>query len=203
MGRLVPCEEESLAAMMASGCRRCSGAETPNHLVRNGLAPDVTIHSAAGPDPGLAPLDRELAGERHAVTDVEARATELADLGGDVEKIAKLDRHMKARLHIDQWDPDDVISREQVLAWHAEHTLEHLPGGPVEIFEKAAVEDDAGGIAMAPFDPQALVVDEVGHRVSVAGDAVRARHIVFSALEPADFAWTPRTCSGDLRNARS
>jgi hypothetical protein len=41
---------------------------------------------------------------------------------------------------------------------------------------------------MAPLDPQALVVDEVGHRVSYAGDAVRARHIVFSALEPADFA---------------
>src|SRR5262245_24771005 len=71
-----------------AGVGACSGnAETPNHLIRNGLAPDAAIRTAAGPDTGLAPLDRELARERQAMGDVEARAAELTNLGGDVEEL--------------------------------------------------------------------------------------------------------------------
>src|SRR5262245_48668759 len=71
-----------------AGVGACSGnAETPNHLIRNGLAPDAAIRTAAGPDAGLAPLDRELARERQAMGDVEARAAELTNLGGDVEEL--------------------------------------------------------------------------------------------------------------------
>src|ERR1700716_2891706 len=90
-----------------AGVDACSGnAETPDHLVRDGLAPDAALGVTAGPDPGLAPLDREFAIERDAMGDVKARAAELADLGGDLDMVAELDRHMEARLRIDQRHPD-------------------------------------------------------------------------------------------------
>src|SRR5215467_15013249 len=144
-----------------------TGAETPDDLVRDRLAPDAPVGIAARPHPGLAALDRKLASKSDAVRHVEARAPELADLGGDLDVVAELDRDMEAGLRIDQRDPDDVVGGEQVLARHSQHALEHLPGGPVEILEESAVENDAGGVAMAPFDPQALVVDEVRHRSGI------------------------------------
>ena len=41
--------------------------------------------------------------------------------------------------------------------------LEQRPGAPIEEFEEAAVEHDAGRIAMGPFDGELPAADEIGH----------------------------------------
>ncbi len=46
---------------------------------------------------------------------------------------------------------------------HAEGGLEHFPGVGVEDLEVAAVEHDAGRIALAPFDGQLPAVGERRH----------------------------------------
>src|SRR6266542_3915665 len=56
-------------------------AESVDHLGRNWRRADAgrIVLVARRPHPGLAAFDRELAGNRHAVRDVEARAAELGD----------------------------------------------------------------------------------------------------------------------------
>ena len=46
---------------------------------------------------------------------------------------------------------------------HAERRLEQQPCAPVEELEEAAVEYDAGRIAMTPFDGELPAIDEIGH----------------------------------------
>src|SRR5262249_52483449 len=87
---------------------------------------------------------------------------------------------------------------KQVGARHAEHGLEHLPGAPVEIFEEAAVEDNAGRVTMAPFDRQRSKVDQVRHRLLVARgrEAAKAHPDggLHRAFQSVDFASAKLTC---------
>ena len=53
----------------------------------------------------------------------------------------------------------------------AERSLEQAPGAGVEIFEHAAVENDAGGIALAPLDAQGAAIGQ--HNVPNGKDVTR------------------------------
>src|SRR4029078_2994043 len=61
---------------------------------------------------------------------------------------------------IDQRDADDAEGSGEVLRFHAEGCLEHVPGAGVEDLEEAPVEPEAGRIALAPFDGQSPAVGE-------------------------------------------
>src|SRR6185312_7905110 len=52
-----------------------------------------------------------------------------------------------------------------------ERGLEQLPSGQIEIFEKPDVEDDAGWVALTPFDPDLAVIDERRHE-SLLSEAI-------------------------------
>src|SRR5207248_8998808 len=113
--------------------------------------------------PRLAAFDGKPAADRDAMRDLEARAPELADLGGDVRHVVELGGAVKAGLGVDQWNPDDPEGRCQIVRLHVERRLEQPPRAPIEILEEAAVEYDARRVAMAPFHRELPPVDEIGH----------------------------------------
>src|SRR5205814_6758524 len=67
--------------------------------------------------------------------------------------------------HVDQRSSHDAECIRELVRLHAERRLEHLPGAGVEDFEEAAVEHDAGRIALAPRDGQLPAVNERRHSV--------------------------------------
>src|ERR1700722_16285704 len=95
--------------------------------------------------------------------DVETRTAELAHPGRQLDDVAEPRRSQKARAGIDQRDPHDAVGRAELVRLHAERRLEKGPGAPIEEFEEPAVEDDAGRVAMTPFDHELPSVDETGH----------------------------------------
>src|ERR1700727_1355905 len=112
--------------------------------------------------------------------DVETRTAELSHPGGELDNIAEPRRRQKARAGIDQRYAHDAESRAELVRLHAERRLEQGPGAPIEKFEEPAVEDDAGRVAMAPFDHELPSVDETGHcfgrwRRIVFGGRIEAR----------------------------
>jgi len=95
--------------------------------------------------------------------DLEARAAELGYLRCVIDDIAEPDRRDEARPDIDQRHGEDVEFRRQLVPGHTERGLEQRPGAGVEDLEESGVENDAGRIAIAPFDPELPAVDEIGH----------------------------------------
>ena len=59
---------------------------------------DRIIRIAPGPHPRLAAFDRKRAADRDVMRHLEARAPELADLGGDVRHVVELGGPVKASL---------------------------------------------------------------------------------------------------------
>ncbi len=53
--------------------------------------------------------------------------------------------------------------RGELVRLHTERSVEQLPGAGIEHLEEAAVEHDAGGVALAPFDGQLSAVGEGRH----------------------------------------
>src|SRR5215471_19264016 len=143
--------------------------EPRDHLGRNRLRLQLRriVLVACSPHARLAPFHGECPVAQEAMLYVEARAPEFADVREDFNRVAELDRHDEARPSIDQRDPHDAKGRRQVGWLDAERGLEQGPCADVEIFEEAAVEHDAGGIAVAPFDRDLPAIDESGHAVSV------------------------------------
>src|SRR5262249_2743044 len=92
----------------------------------------------------------------------------LADLGGDLGNVVEAGGPDEARPGIDQRNAEDAELSAEITGPHAERRLEKLPRTPVEELEEAAVEHDAGRIAMAPFGDELQAVDEICHRVPIA-----------------------------------
>src|SRR5262249_59108571 len=82
---------------------------------------------------------------------VEARTAELGDLRFARHLVAEPHRQHETRTRVDQRHAHDVVGRKQVGTRDAEHSLEHCPRTYVEELEEAAVEDEAGWIALAPL----------------------------------------------------
>src|SRR3984957_4450267 len=120
---------------------------------------------ARRPDACLLALDRERAVHQELMLDVETRTAELAHPGRQLDDVAEPRRSQKARAGIDQGYAHDAEGRAELVRLHAERRLEQGPGAPIEEFEEPAVEDDAGRVAMAPFDHELPSVDETGHWV--------------------------------------
>ena len=151
---------------------------------------------APGPNPDLAAFDGKLPAYRDAMRHLEARAVKFGDLGGDVRHIVELSGSKKAGRGVDQRYSDDSEGDRQLVRFHLKRFLEKTPHAPIEIFEEAAVEDDASRIAVTPFDRELPAEDEIGHarfRVSFLADgATKARLRAGCQI--------PQTRLRDLRN---
>lgn len=134
---------------------------------------------ARRPDARFLALDRERTMHQELMLDIKTRTTELAHPGRELDDVAESRRSEKARAGIDQRYAHDAEGRAELVRLHAERRLEQGPRAPVEEFEETAVEDDAGRVAMAPFDHELPSVDETGHRViwrqTVYGGRIEAR----------------------------
>src|ERR1700722_15293330 len=133
-----------------------------------------------GPDARLLALDRERAVHQKLMLDVETRTAELAHPGRQLDDVAEPRRSQKARAGVDQGYAHDAVGRAELVRLYAERSLKEGPRAPIEEFEEPAVEDDAGRVAMTPFDHELPSVDETGHcfgrgRRTVYGDRIEAR----------------------------
>src|SRR5215472_2651197 len=84
-------------------------------------------------------------------------------MGSEFDQVAESRRGQKTRAGIDQRQPGDAEGRCQFGGLHPQRCLEQQPGAPVKEFKKPAVEDNAGGVAMAPLDGKAPPMNEFGH----------------------------------------
>src|SRR5262249_3936595 len=116
----------------------------------------------------FATFDRNRRADQEPMLDIKARPAELADMGREFDDIAKARRREKAGTGIDQRQAGNAERRPQIRRLHAERGLEQQPRAPIENLKKPAVEDDAGGIAMAPLDGKAPAADEFGHQNMIA-----------------------------------
>ena len=97
---------------------------------------DRIIRIAPGPHPRLAAFDGKRAADRDAMRHLEARAPELADLGGDVRHVVELGGAVKAGLGADQWNPEEFDHTYKTnvypLFWLTRAALKQLrPGGSI------------------------------------------------------------------------
>ena len=84
--------------------------------------------------------------------DVEAAATEFPDLCLDHDLVTVGRRNQETGAQVDHRAADGAVMCQQLHLLHAEGRGEQCPGAGVEIGEVARKEDDAGRIAVAPFD---------------------------------------------------
>ena len=129
---------------------------------------EVTARQSLTLPQNAAPVDRERAVHQQLMLDVETRTAELGQPRRQLDDIAEPRWSQKARAGIDQRYAHDAVGRAELVRLHAERRLEQGPGAPIEEFEEPAVEDDAGRVAMAPFDHELPSVDEIVHRGSLA-----------------------------------
>ncbi len=108
----------------------------------------VARHPAAG----LVAFHRERAGERELVLDGEARTADPDERGLDLDIVAVARREQKTRLRRHRREPAETVLLVEGDFLHAKRPLDQEFGRVVEHGEIARIEDDAGGIAIAPFD---------------------------------------------------
>src|SRR6185437_5288106 len=111
------------------------------------------------PDALLEAVDRELAVLEDAVLDGKAALAPFAHAGFADQVLAPARGDDEARARIDQRRPDRAVSLPERPHREA-GAAEEMEGGGVEPGEIARIEDDAGGIAIAPFDAEWKPVDE-------------------------------------------
>src|SRR6266851_2012707 len=135
--------------------------ETLDHIARHGHRfHSSTRWMSLHPHPRLEALHRERCVLGEAVTHLEARAADLRHRGLDRDVVAKPGRNEEAAMRIDQRMPGEIIGFEIIALDHAERALDERRGAGVEECEIARVEDNAAGIAIAPFDAHRTRVDE-------------------------------------------
>ena len=126
---------------------------------------------AADPYPRLPRFDRQslafLSGLEHFVLDVEARVADRDDPGLDDDVVAESRGKDEPRARVDHRIADDVEFAQQV-AFLPPRRLEQMVRRGVEHGEIAGVIDDAGRVAIGPFDPYRVAIDQ--HRPSGRGD---------------------------------
>src|SRR6476646_9781757 len=151
---------------------RLRGTEFRDHIGRNRGPADLfgVILAARRPDAGFRALDRKFTVNREAVLDVKTGAAELAHPRGHLDGVAELHRLEEIGVRVDQWNAHDAAGAGELMRLHAERCLEHFPGVGVEDLEEAAVEHDAGWIALAPFDGQLPAVSERRHAGCLSSD---------------------------------
>src|SRR6185437_5933955 len=99
---------------------------------------------------------------------------ELAHARGHVNNIAEPDRLEEVGACIDQRNAHDAEDRGEFVRFDPECGVEQLPSAGVEDLEEAAVEHNARGVALAPFDGQLPAVGE-GRHAGCLGPDTRTR----------------------------
>ena len=107
---------------------------------------------AGYPHARLEAFDRERAGLGDPVLELEARSAAFHERGLDRHLVAEPRRLTEARSRFDQRMAGEVVGLEIVDLVHAEGALDENGRAGVENFEIARIEDDSGGVAIAPFD---------------------------------------------------
>jgi len=69
--------------------------------------------------------------------------------------------------------PNDAEGRRQIRRLNPERGFEQRPGAPIEEFKKAGIEDDAGGVALSPFDRELPAADKIGHESMIPKSGYR------------------------------
>ena len=125
---------------------------------------------ALRPNPGFSAFNRNDVADHEPMLDIKARTPELAHVGGELDTIAEARWREKPRAGIDQWQAGNAECGREIRRLHAERSFEQRPCSPVEELEEMTVEDDAGGVAMAPLNGKAPAADEFGHSHMIAVD---------------------------------
>ena len=86
-------------------------------------------------------------------------------IGMHLDLVAEFGRHHEFGARIDQRHAEDFEGLRHLVRLHAERGLEQVPARRVEKLEEAAVEDDAGRVAIGPVDGELPLVDEVAHEM--------------------------------------
>src|SRR5262245_45756940 len=114
--------------------------------------PVLVAGIAHGPHPLLVALQRGHAGLGHAVQHGKAGAAELLDAGLDLDVVAVLRGHRELGARLDQREPGAAVFFQHLDLGEAGRLPEQQNRTGVEPLEIAWVEDDAGGVAVAPLD---------------------------------------------------
>src|SRR6185437_1344940 len=109
------------------------------------------------PDPDLRTFDASLAVQAEPMLDLETGTPEL-DGGVDRHVVAETRGLEETRARFRQRVADKVESLEQLNFGHAHRALEQRRGRGIEDFEIARIENNAGGVAVAPFDAHRAAV---------------------------------------------
>src|SRR5262249_21439762 len=133
-------------------------------------------------------LDGKLAGDRQTVFHVEAGTAERADSRGDVDHVTAFYRLDEISPYIHQWESHDAEGTGKLVRLDPKRGPEHLPGARVEYLEKAAVEHDAGGIALAPFDCKLFSIGKGHHALASGHKTVRVIAAAFCTVMPGHLA---------------
>ena len=137
---------------------------------------------APGPDAGFLALDSDRAAHKQLMTDVEARTAECNNLGSQLNAVAKPRRSDKPGARIDQGQRIDTKCGGELGRPHTQRRFKQAPGAPVEIFEKPAVKDNAGRIAVRPLDRKLPSVEKIGHGIPQSAAPVMAINRVFGGM---------------------
>src|SRR5262249_28501238 len=112
----------------------------------------------------LRTFDARVAIETQLMLDVEAGTPEL-DRAFDCHVIPKASWFEESRARAHERKAVEVEMLEHVEFGHAKRMLEQKCRRCIEDVEVARVKDNAGGVAVAPLDPDLARIAECGHRV--------------------------------------
>src|SRR5580698_10785258 len=112
------------------------------------------------PQAGLKTFDRQRARFGDPVFELQARLAARDERCLDRDFVAEPGRLAKTRPGLDHRVSREVVSFQIVDFVHAERTLDQNRRRGIENLEIARIEDDAGGIAIAPFNPDVADVAE-------------------------------------------
>src|SRR5215468_8317222 len=154
----------STSCRAARACSSDGGlcAKLLQHRLRNWVRFESAARVANYPDAFLRALHAGFTHELQPVLDLEAGATER-DCAADRHVIAEARRFQKARTCADERKTAEFKILEHLILRHPERTLEQHCGRGIEYLEVTRIENDAGGIAIAPFDPHLASVAECRH----------------------------------------
>src|SRR5262249_55291554 len=110
------------------------------------------------------------------------------DPRGDLDHVTEFYGLDEIGPHIHQWNSHDPECTREIGRLDPKRGLEQLPGARVEHLEEAAVEHDARGIALAPFDCELLAIGKGHHALASRHGTFRVIAVAFSTVMPGRIA---------------
>ena len=123
------------------------------HVFRHRLRLEPPVLVAHRPDSFFVGLDRQFP-PLNSLWSISKLIARQRHARYDFDLLAELRGAQKIRARIDQRNAGDAIGAATYRLLHAKRGSQQQRRRPVEKFEEARIEDDAGGVAMTPFDRQ-------------------------------------------------